>query len=116
MEDTQGARRQPLLSVRQVAVMLGICTATVYEHCAKGRLRHTRVASAIRIASSDLEEFVELRSQPKGAGVPRLLSLLAPRPNEPSAAYLPGGDAPSSIEEFPTHSSLPGKESGGEEE
>lgn len=60
IEDTDGE-----LSVRQVAALLGVCTATVYEHCAKGNLRHMRVASAIRILSSDLEEFVELRTQPR---------------------------------------------------
>jgi len=51
----------PLLSVRQVAGQLGICTATVYALCAKGVLPHVRVLNAIRVAPGDLEAFVEGR-------------------------------------------------------
>ncbi len=31
----------------------------VYGYCASGRLRHTRVVWAIRVARSDLEAFIE---------------------------------------------------------
>jgi excisionase family DNA binding protein len=51
----------PLLSVRQVAGKLGVCTATVYALCARGVLRHVRVLNAIRVAPGDLETFVEGR-------------------------------------------------------
>ena len=51
----------PLLSVRQVAAQLGVCTATVYALCARGELPHVRVLNAIRVASGDLEAFVEGR-------------------------------------------------------
>jgi len=49
----------PLLSVRQVASQLGVCTATVYALCARGALPHARVLNAIRVAQGDLEAFVE---------------------------------------------------------
>jgi excisionase family DNA binding protein len=49
----------PLLSVRQVAARLGVCTATVYALCARGALPHVRVLNAIRIEVGDLEAFVE---------------------------------------------------------
>jgi excisionase family DNA binding protein len=52
---------RPLLSVRQVAGKLGVCTATVYALCAKGVLPHVRVLYAIRVGQVDLEEFVEGR-------------------------------------------------------
>ncbi len=51
----------PLLSVRQVAGQLGVCTATVYALCAKGALPHVRVLNAVRVAPGDLEAFVEGR-------------------------------------------------------
>ena len=49
----------PLLSVRQVAGQLGVCTATVYALCAGGALPHVRVLNAIRIMADDLEELIE---------------------------------------------------------
>jgi len=51
----------PLLSVRQVAARLGVCTATVYALCARGALSCVRVLNAIRVAPGDLEAFVEGR-------------------------------------------------------
>jgi predicted DNA-binding transcriptional regulator AlpA len=51
----------PLLSVRQVAGKLGVCTATVYALCARGALPHVRVLNAIRVAPGGLEAFVEGR-------------------------------------------------------
>jgi excisionase family DNA binding protein len=47
-----------LLSVRQVAERLGVCTATVYTLCERGQLAHVRVLNAIRIAPADLARFV----------------------------------------------------------
>jgi excisionase family DNA binding protein len=37
------------VSVREAAVLLGLCTATVYKMADQGRLPHTRVSNAIRI-------------------------------------------------------------------
>ncbi len=55
-----------LLSVKQVAEHLGVTTATVYGLCAHGRLAHVRILNVIRIAPSDLSEFItscRLRAQ-----------------------------------------------------
>jgi len=50
-----------LLSVREAAEQLGLCTATVYDLCADGALAHIRILNAIRIAPADLADFVALR-------------------------------------------------------
>jgi len=50
-----------LLSVRQAADQLGICTATVYGLCADGALAHIRILNAIRIAPADLAAFIAAR-------------------------------------------------------
>jgi len=47
-----------LLSVKQVAEHLGVTTATVYGLCAHGQLAHVRILNVIRIAPSDLSEFI----------------------------------------------------------
>src|SRR5207248_1068810 len=47
-----------LLTVRQVATELGVCTATVYKLCDKGELRHVRVLHAIRVARSDFDALI----------------------------------------------------------
>jgi excisionase family DNA binding protein len=47
-----------LLTVREAAARLGVCTALVYRACAAGELRHTRIGSVIRIAPEDLAAFV----------------------------------------------------------
>jgi excisionase family DNA binding protein len=47
-----------LLTVREVAAYLRVSTATVYELCARGKLRHVRVLNAIRVASCDLRPLV----------------------------------------------------------
>jgi excisionase family DNA binding protein len=53
--------QERLLSVREVATRLGVCTSTVYHLCAAGRLVHVRVANAIRIAPADLGAVLALR-------------------------------------------------------
>jgi excisionase family DNA binding protein len=53
--------REALLTVRDVAATLGLCTATVYRLVAEGQLAHVRVLNAIRVAPRDLEAFVEGR-------------------------------------------------------
>ena len=51
-------RLRTLLTVREVAGYLRVSTATVYELCARGKLRHVRVLNAIRVASADLRDLL----------------------------------------------------------
>ncbi len=44
-----GSPAGPLLTVREVARMLRVSTATVYELCARGELAHGRVLNVIQI-------------------------------------------------------------------
>ena len=56
--DSEGWRpARPLLSVRHVAKILGVCRATVYKLCDRGELPHFRILNAIRV---DLEEVKAL--------------------------------------------------------
>ena len=50
--------REPLLTVRDAAARLGVCTRTVYELCEHGKLPHVRIGNAIRIAPAELDAFV----------------------------------------------------------
>jgi len=52
---------EPLLTVREVAGRLGVCTATVYALCARGELAHVRISNAIRVAPADLAAFLHGR-------------------------------------------------------
>jgi excisionase family DNA binding protein len=54
---TEGA----LLSVREVAEQLRVCTATVYQLCDQGRLRHVRIMNALRVSPGDLAAFPSQR-------------------------------------------------------
>jgi excisionase family DNA binding protein len=54
-----GAGAGALLTVRDVAAQLGVCTATVYRLVGEGQLPHVRVLNAIRVAPRDLAAFVE---------------------------------------------------------
>jgi excisionase family DNA binding protein len=49
---------RPLLSVRQVAKLLGVCSATVYRLCGRGELPHFRVLNAIRIDPRTVKRFL----------------------------------------------------------
>jgi excisionase family DNA binding protein len=51
-------RMQPLLSVRQAAALLGVCTATVYRMCEQGELAHFRVRNAIRVPVTTLKAYL----------------------------------------------------------
>src|SRR5712691_10778831 len=53
----------PLLTVRQVAARLGVCTATVYRLCDEGQLRHVRVLHAIHIAPEEVHHFIDAHSR-----------------------------------------------------
>ena len=50
-----------LLTVREVAGVLGVSTATVYRLCHEQALVHVRIANAVRLRPSDLASFVALR-------------------------------------------------------
>ncbi len=54
----RGSRKTPL-SVRQVAQLLGVSTATVYRLCTSGDLQHFRISNAIRVSADDLAAFLE---------------------------------------------------------
>jgi excisionase family DNA binding protein len=47
-----------LLSVRQVAKLLGVCPATVYALCGQRKLPHFRVLNAIRIDPKAVKRFL----------------------------------------------------------
>src|SRR5947207_9602300 len=48
---------EQLLTVRQVAELLGVCPATVYKWAATGDLPHIRIVNVIRIRAQDLTTF-----------------------------------------------------------
>lgn len=50
-----------MLTVKQVAVRLGLSTATAYELCASGELAHVRVLNTIRVEPAALEAFLLTR-------------------------------------------------------
>ncbi|HJX52853.1 MAG TPA: helix-turn-helix domain-containing protein [Polyangia bacterium] len=52
------AARVSLLTAKEVAARLRVCTATVYKLCASGALPHVRVLNAVRVAAADLERFI----------------------------------------------------------
>jgi excisionase family DNA binding protein len=47
-----------LLTVRQVAKLLGMCPASVYRPCDRGELAHCRVLNAIRIDPEAVKKFL----------------------------------------------------------
>ena len=55
-ETVVGAGR--LLTVREVADRLAVCTATIYALCERSEIRHVRISNAIRVHPGDLEAFI----------------------------------------------------------
>jgi excisionase family DNA binding protein len=53
-----GRSDRSLLPVRQVAKLLGVCSATVYRLCGQRKLPHFRVLNAIRIDPRVLRRFL----------------------------------------------------------
>jgi excisionase family DNA binding protein len=49
-----------LLSVRQVAKLLGVCPATVYWLCDQRKLPHFRVLNAIRVDPLAVKRFLSI--------------------------------------------------------
>ena len=43
-----------LLTVKEAAEVLRVCTATVYGLCKGGKLRHVRIGNSIRIPEAEL--------------------------------------------------------------
>jgi excisionase family DNA binding protein len=50
-----------LLSVREVALQLGVTTATIYKLCARGELPAIRVLNVIRGLPADLRRYLGRR-------------------------------------------------------
>jgi excisionase family DNA binding protein len=57
------ARGEVLLTVKEVAARLKVCTAIVYRICERGDLPHLRVSNAIRVPASELAEFMGRRTR-----------------------------------------------------
>jgi excisionase family DNA binding protein len=55
-----------LLTVLEVAAVVGVATSTVYQLCAAGKLAHVRVSNAIRIERTKLALFVARMHRAKG--------------------------------------------------
>jgi excisionase family DNA binding protein len=53
-----GRSDRSLLSVRQVAKLLGVCRATVYALCQRGELPHLRIRNAIRVDVQEMKEIL----------------------------------------------------------
>jgi Helix-turn-helix domain len=56
---------EQLLTVRQVAEMLGVCTATAYFWAASSALPHIRIVNVIRVRPDDLAHFIVLHDAPQ---------------------------------------------------
>jgi excisionase family DNA binding protein len=52
---------EQLLTVRQVAQLLGVCRATVYKWAAIELLPHVRIVNVIRVRPRDLGAFIASR-------------------------------------------------------
>jgi excisionase family DNA binding protein len=52
-------------TVKEVAAILRVCTATVYAMVERGELRHVRVRNAIRIVVAASETALDGRPEPR---------------------------------------------------
>jgi excisionase family DNA binding protein len=59
-EPAAGAGLEPeqLLTVQQVAELMGVCRATVYRLRAGDHLQHVRVLNSIRIRAQDVQNYL----------------------------------------------------------
>jgi excisionase family DNA binding protein len=55
-----------LLSVREAAQALGVCSAIVYRLVDRGDVAHVRVSNAIRIAPRDLTAYLAASKKSRG--------------------------------------------------
>ncbi|MCC6810909.1 MAG: helix-turn-helix domain-containing protein [Deltaproteobacteria bacterium] len=53
----------PLLSVREVAAVLGVSTATVYALIERGEIVHVRVSNAIRVSAGAIAAYTARSSR-----------------------------------------------------
>ena len=53
--------QQSLLTVKQLAAKLGVCTATIYRLCDRGELPHVRVAQAHRFVPMEVAAYMARR-------------------------------------------------------
>jgi excisionase family DNA binding protein len=57
---------QSLLSVREVANIIGSCIATVRRYAASGKLTYVRIGNRLRFDPSVVAEFIEGRTSKRG--------------------------------------------------
>jgi len=57
---------EQLLTVRQVAQLLGVCRATVYKWAAIELLPHVRIVNVVRVRREDLARLIGSRRRPRG--------------------------------------------------
>jgi excisionase family DNA binding protein len=54
-------KQESLLTVKQLAARLGVCTATIYRLCDRGELPYVRVAQALRFVPIEVAEYMARR-------------------------------------------------------
>jgi len=59
------AANDDLLTVKEIADELRVCTATVYKIIDRGELPHTRVLNSIRVRRRDLVAYCQNSGGPK---------------------------------------------------
>ena len=89
-EEPEGPTR--LLSVRQVADMLGLCTKTIYELVARGVLPHVRLLNTIRFRPDDLKTY--MAEAAKGSSAPEAMGSAAKGPAKGARAKSPPPEPP----------------------
>jgi excisionase family DNA binding protein len=52
-----------LLTVKEIAVVLKLCTATVYKILDQGELPHLRVLNSVRVTRADLAAYMRAASR-----------------------------------------------------
>jgi len=57
---------QSLLSVKEVAKIIGSCIATVRRYATSGKLAYVRIGNRLRFDPSVVAEFIEGRSSKRG--------------------------------------------------
>jgi excisionase family DNA binding protein len=53
--------QESLLTVKQLAARLSVCTATIYRLCDRGELPYVRVAQALRFVPMEVAEYMARR-------------------------------------------------------